>query len=70
MTKEEFNPKKDLFILTQSLFLSFNFDFFKNFPLIKNIKTQSEFHKLYQYKNIDDIYLPKNYKKILKGKII
>jgi len=70
MTKEEFNPKKDLFILTQSLFLSFNFDFFKKFPLIQNIKTQNEFHKLYQYKNIDDIYLPKNYKKILKGIII
>ena len=67
---EEFNPKKDLFILTQSLFFSFNFDFFKKFPLIQNIKTQNEFHKLYQYKDIDDIYLPKNYKKTLKGIII
>jgi ribonucleoside-diphosphate reductase alpha chain len=26
--------------------------------------------QLYQYKDINDIYLPKNYKKILKGKII
>jgi hypothetical protein len=34
------------------------------------IKTQNEFHKLYQYKDINDIYIPKNYKKILKGIVI
>jgi hypothetical protein len=69
---QEFNQKKDLFILTQSLFFSFNDDswkkyFFKYFPIIDNIKNQKEFHQLYNYKNINDIYIPSNYKKIIEN---
>ena len=69
-----FYCKKDLFILTNSLFYSFNDSnwkekFFYKFPIIKNIiNNQKEFHTLYNYKDedINDIYIPSNYIIIIK----
>ena len=67
------NRKKDLFILINSIYFSFNDEkwyesFFKYFPVVENIKfDQENFHKLYHYKNedINDMYLPENVKDIL-----
>lgn len=69
---QEFNQKKDLFILTQSLYFSFNDknwreNLFKYFPVIENVTNQNDFHQLYNYKDIDDIYIPSNYRQILKN---
>jgi len=71
----DFYYKKDLFILTNSLYYSFNDEnwknkFFNKFPVIQNIiNKQENFHLLYDYKDymIDDIYIPSNYKRIIKN---
>ena len=70
----DFYYKKDLFILTNSLYYSFNDkiwteNFFNKFPIIQIIIDDKEkFYNLYNYKDkeIDDIYIPLNYKKALK----
>jgi hypothetical protein len=70
----DFYYKKDLFILTNSLYYSFNTKewkdkFFHKFPVIeKIINSQDKFHTLYKYKDnaIDDIYIPSNYKSKIK----
>jgi hypothetical protein len=70
----DFYSKKDLFILTNSLYYSFNdlnwkSKFFYKFPVIQNIiSNQDKFYELYNYKDeqIDDIYVPSNYKIIIK----
>lgn len=69
-----FSPRKDLFLLVNSLFYSFNDDlwikhFFKNFPIIKNvINNEKNYYSLYNFKDvfIDDTYLPKNFKNKLE----
>jgi hypothetical protein len=73
----DFYYKKDLFILTNSLYYSFNNKdwkdkFFYKFPVIeKIINSQNKFHTLYEYKDnaIDDIYIPYNYKITIKSLI-
>lgn len=72
----DFYYKKDLFILTNSLYYSFNDkdwkdNFFYKFPIIQKIKSQEQFHTLYNYKDeeIDNIYIPANYKVIIKSLI-
>ena len=68
-----FNKKKDLFILTNSLFFSFHdvellTEFF-NFFNLKEFSSQEEFHLIYEYEDdfIEDIYIPSNYKKIFNN---
>jgi serine/threonine protein kinase len=67
-----FNKKKDLFLLINSLFFSFNSDiwketFFNNFKLVDNIvDNDGTFHSLYSYNDdkIDDMYDPINFRKL------
>lgn len=67
-----FNKKKDLFLLINSLFFSFNSDlwketFFNNFKLVDNVNdNDGTFHSLYSYNDdkIDDMYEPINFKKL------
>lgn len=67
-----FNKKKDLFLLINSLFFSFNSDlwketFFNNFKLVDNIVNNDDtFHSLYSYNDdkIDDMYDPINFRKL------
>jgi len=70
---KDFQSKKDLFILINSLFFSFNNEewrkkFFNYLPIMKDIKTEDNFHTLYSYKDdqIDDVYIPSNFIKIIK----
>jgi hypothetical protein len=70
---KEFQSKKDLFILINSLIYSFNNEewkqrFFNYFPIISNIKNEEDFHTLYSYRDeqIDDVYIPSNFIKMLK----
>jgi serine/threonine protein kinase len=73
----DFYIKKDLFILTNSLYYSFNNknwkdNFFYKFPVIESIINKKDnFYALYNYKDemIDDIYIPSNYKIIIKDLI-
>jgi hypothetical protein len=68
----KFNKKKDLFLLINSLFFSFNSDiwketFFNNFKLVDNIVNNDDtFHSLYSYNDdkIDDMYDPINFRKL------
>lgn len=69
----EFQSKKDLFILINSLFYSFNSEewkqhFFNYFPFISNIKNEQAFHTLYSYRDaqIDDVFIPSNFIKVIK----
>ena len=67
-----FNKKKDLFLLINSLFFSFNSDlwketFFNNFKLVDNIESNDgTFHSLYSYNDdkIDDMYDPINFRNL------
>ena len=67
-----FNKKKDLFLLINSLFFSFNSDlwketFFNNFKMVDNIvDNDGTFHSLYTYNDdkIDDMYDPINFRKL------
>jgi hypothetical protein len=69
-----FSPRKDLFLLVNSLLYSFNDDiwiksFFKHFPIIKNvIDNEKNYYSLYNFKDVflDDVYLPKNFKQKLE----
>lgn len=73
LSPEDFNIKKDLFVLINSLFFSFNDtewvdSFFNKFPVIQNMKyNQKIFHSLYSYTEnlIDDIYIPERFKIVL-----
>lgn len=77
ISDNDFHYKKDLFILTNSIYYSFNNKdwkdkFFYKFPVIeKIINSQDNFHTLYEYKDdaINDIYIPSNYKITIKGLI-
>jgi len=67
--------KKDMFLLINSLFFSFNTlewkkTFFNKFPIISEIANNEKvFHSLYSYINndISDVYLPSNIKDILNN---
>jgi len=71
--KKDLQKKKDIFLLINSLFFSFNNNewkttFFNNFPIIILIANNEKiFHSLYSYEdeNINDIYLFHNLKQIL-----
>lgn len=71
--EKKLQKKKDMFLLINSLFYSFNTPewkttFFDKFPIITNIANDEKvFNSLYSYKdsNIDDVYLPNNLKNIL-----
>jgi len=70
--KHTFNRKKDLFLLINSLFFSFNNDlwketFFNNFKLVDKIVNDNDiFISLYRYNDeeIDDMYEPINFRKL------
>jgi hypothetical protein len=71
--EKKLQRKKDMFLLINSLFYSFNTSewktsFFDKFPIITKIANDEKiFHSLYSYKdeNIDDVYLLNNLKNTL-----